>query len=521
MKVTTALSFAELALRKGFVSKESVEEAQLLHAAAKRRTPQASLSDVMVRSGMLTTEQAAEIDREQAEILAAQAREDLPEEARAAMALPANRVGKFVKLELVGRGGLGEVWRAYDLVLRRVVAIKFLQTLAPEHWQRFVKEAEILGRLQHPNIVPLYEIGDRFLVMAFIEGRTLDEAKLSPRDAAEAVRQAALALHYAHRQGVVHRDVKPTNVLLSGQTVYVTDFGIAKELQVREAMSTTGAILGTPAYMSPEQVRGREVDARSDVYSLGATLYQLLAGRVPFVSDDLFEMMRAIQEDEPAPIEGVPRDLEAVALKAMEKSPARRYATAAEMAEDLARFLAGEPVLARPSGPVTRMVRRMARHSGVAALAILALGGVAFGLFAGRDRHAQTADKGVGQQLDDQGQEQQKTKQQQERQTGGKGQIDQPPAQQIAPQSQEDHLSSNRMADMSQQAFRAGKVDEALAAADEAIKMDPNNPSAYYTRGKLYWDTGDTDKARADFKKYASFGPEYAKVVEKYLGEKK
>jgi tetratricopeptide (TPR) repeat protein len=500
---TTALSFADVALAQGYVSKEALEEAQLLHSAARRRAPDATLADVLVRSGLLSREQAREIERRQAELLAAQAHEDLPPDVVAAMALPQNRAGRFVKLELVGRGGLGEVWRAYDPSLRRVVAIKFVHSLAPEAWQRFVKEAEILGRLQHPNIVPLHEIGDRFLVMPFIEGKTLDTAGLDARGAADAVRQAAIALDHAHRQGVVHRDVKPTNVLLAGGIVYVTDFGIAKEVRAREAMSTTGAIVGTPAYMSPEQVRGRDVDARADVYSLGATLYQLLGGRVPFASDDLFEMLRAIQEDDPPRLGApVPRDLEAVARKAMEKSPARRYESAADMAEDLARHLRGEPVRARPSGPLGRAGRRLARYRATAALLAIAVGGVAFGLL-GRGG----VGGGVGGDVAPAPEPIQTVKGQQ---------LDQPPAQ----TRQIDHASSNLMADMSQQEFRRGDPDKALEAANRAIELDPNNPGAYYTRGKLFWDTGRLAEARVDFARYASFGPEYAKVVEPYLSGK-
>lgn len=489
----TALSFADVAVADGYVSKEAVEEAQLLYAAAKRRFPDATLADVMVRSGVLTREEAREIERRQGERLAAQAREDLPPEVAAAMAAPANRAGRFVKLEIVGRGGLGEVWRAYDPALRRVVAIKFVRSLAPESWRRFVQEAEILGRLQHPNIVPLLEIGDRFLVMPFIDGRTLDAAGLDARGAADAVRQAALALDHAHRQGVVHRDVKPANLLVAGGVVYVTDFGIAKEVRAREAMSTTGAIIGTPAYMSPEQVRGRrDIDARADIYALGATLYQLLGRRVPFASDDLFEMLRAIQEDEPPGLGGpVPRDLEAVARKAMEKSPSRRYATAADMAEDLARFLRGEPVRARPSGALARMARRLARVRVPAALALAlaatALGGLAFASL---------------------------------RPAGGGEEKPRAPSSMPKRQAQAaefDHAESNRMADWSQQALRRGDPGEALEAANRAIDLDPNNPGAYYTRGKLYWDTGRRAEALDDFRKYASFGPEYAAVVEAYL----
>lgn len=506
MKVTTALSFGDIALRKGYVSKEALQEALLLHAVAMKRRQNVSLGQVMLQAGLLSPEQVREIEREQQELLESAAREDLPEEVRTAMQFPANRIGKFVKLELVGRGGLGEVWRAYDLVIGRTVAIKFLLSTTPENWQRFVKEAHILGKLQHPNIVPLYELGDRFIVMPFIRGRTLDQLTLPVRQAADAIRQAALAIAYAHAQGVVHRDLKPSNIMIQGSSVFVTDFGISKELQVKESLTTTGDILGTPAYMSPEQIRARtrEIDARTDIYALGATLYHLLTGRPAFANEDLYEMMRAIQEDDPVPPSRlnpqVPRDLEAIVLKAMEKQPARRYRTASAMAEDLERFLRGDPVLARPTGPAGRLVRRLARHKATVALAVVAAAGVAFGAVGflsptlrGRPNQTSRIDDVPSQTFDKQ-------------------------SVQVQQQREENPRDfANRAVEEANRYYALGEIDKMLDAANRAVQADPDNPSAYNARGLAHWAKGNYDDARQDFQKCSSYGPEYRKLVEKYM----
>lgn len=519
MKITTAISFGDIALQRGLISKEMLQEALLLHAVASKRRQNVSLAQVMVQSGFLSPEQAQEIERQQQQILHAQAEADLPEDVSSAMQVASNRIGKFVKLELLGRGGVGEVWKAYDLVIRRAVAIKFLHTLTPEHWQRFVKEAQILGRLQHPNIVPLYEIGDRFIVMPHIHGRTLDRVKMSIAQAAEAIRQACAAIAHAHSQGVVHRDIKPSNILLEGRTVYVTDFGIAKELQVKESLSTTGDILGTPSYMSPEQVRARthQIDPRTDVYALGATLYHLVTGTVAFCNEDLYEMLRAIQEDDPVRPSRlnpeVPRDLEAVILKAMEKSPARRYSGARDMAADLERFLKGEPVLARPSGSFERGLRRLERHKATTLLGSVAVVGLAFGLYGMTRSDPPPPSKPAARQNYD--------AEPPSAYYGGKGPSNPAPLQMPYGGQELQRASDRSISDAhinrTNELIQMNKLDDALASAHQAVEADPRHAGAYFARARASWLKGDRDEAMKDLARYAEFGPEYQRLADQFI----
>jgi WD40 repeat protein len=327
-------------------------------------------------------------------------------------------LGRFQILERVGQGSYGTVWRARDLDLDRTVALKVphasLLTIAP-YRERFLREARAAAQLRHPGIVRLYEVaavdGMSVLVSDFIEGTSLrdliDSRPLTFREAAAVVAEVADALDYAHAQGMVHRDVKPANIIMEpvrpereangspapgtpprdgrpvGRPVLV-DFGLALRDEAEIIMTLEGEIIGTPAYMSPEQAAGQRgaVDRRSDVYSLGVTLYQLLCGELPFRGSKAMVVHQVLQEEPRPPRrinDKIPRDLETVCLKAMAKQPARRYATAGELADDLRRFLNGEPVRARPAGRAERLWRWCRRNPVVATL----LGAVALSLLAG------------------------------------------------------------------------------------------------------------------------------------------
>jgi predicted Ser/Thr protein kinase len=313
---------------------------------------------------------------------------------------PIVRFGDYELLEELARGGMGVVYRARQVSLNRTVAVKMIlagQLASDEDVRRFRAEAESAANLQHPHIVAIHEVGcadgQHFFSMEFVEGASLAalarEQPPSPTKAAEFVRTIAEAIAYAHQQGILHRDLKPSNVLIDrAGRVRITDFGLARRIEGGPELTGTGQVLGTPAYMPPEQAAGKrgEVGPASDVYALGAILYELLCGRPPFRAETPLETLVQVLESEPiAPRllnPSLPRDLETICLKCLQKDPKRRYPTAQALADDLGLFLAGEPIRARPAGTFERAVRwaRKQRRSVVVAtaaagLAVLLLGG--------------------------------------------------------------------------------------------------------------------------------------------------
>jgi serine/threonine-protein kinase len=277
----------------------------------------------------------------------------------------------------LGRGGMGVVYKARQQRPARVVALKMLLGGAhadPERRARLLAEAGAIARLQHPHIVQVFEVGEHgdgrgllpFLALEYVAGGSLADrlggTPQPPRQAAALVRTLAGAVHYAHGKGVIHRDLKPANVLLTEEgTPKVNDFGLAR--QPEQDLTATGAILGTPSYMAPEQAGGdrRQVGPAAGAYALGAILYECLTGRPPFAGADPLETLVQVRSQEPVPPARlnpqVPRDLDTVCLKCLEKETARRYPSAAELGEDLGRFLAGEPVRARPAGAGERLLK--------------------------------------------------------------------------------------------------------------------------------------------------------------------
>jgi serine/threonine protein kinase/tetratricopeptide (TPR) repeat protein len=296
-------------------------------------------------------------------------------------------IGEYEILREIARGGMGIVYQARHRTLGRIAAVKLIKSgeLADaEEIQRFRAEAQAASQLDHPAIVPIYEVGQSgqqyYMAMGLVDGDSLwdrvKESPFKPDEAARILQLVAEAVQYAHERGIIHRDLKPHNVLLSKQgQPKVTDFGLAKRQDGDSSLTATGQILGTPSYMSPEQTKGLpdQIGPATDVYSLGATLYCLLVGRPPFQAATPLETMRQVVEQEPVPPRylnpAIPRDLETICLKCLQKRPDQRYATCNALASDLARHLRGEPIQARRTGPLGRGLRWCRRNPVGAALA--------------------------------------------------------------------------------------------------------------------------------------------------------
>ena len=299
----------------------------------------------------------------------------------------------------LGRGGMGVVYKARQIGLNRLVALKMIlasQHAGTQQIQRFRAEAEAVARMHHPNIVQIYEVGEQdghpFFSLEFVAGGTLadrlEKERLPFRDAAELMENLARAMHYAHEHGIVHRDLKPANILLedndspiapsrSGTAESeirrmrgpkIADFGLAKNLESEQQNTQSGAILGTPSYMSPEQACGdlQEIGPPTDIYALGTILYELLTGKPPFSGGSSMEIIQKVMREEPTPPRRLqpwtPRDLEIICLKCLHKSPKRRYATAGDLADDLRHFLDHEPIRARPVSIGERAIRWARQH---------------------------------------------------------------------------------------------------------------------------------------------------------------
>lgn len=290
------------------------------------------------------------------------------------------RLAKYELIRLLGEGGMGTVYLAQDTELGRQVALKTINRGSLPNAQdidRFRTEAEAAAKLDHPNIASIYEIGEsngiHFIAMQWVEGETLDKWRKrtnpSSKSAIAIVRDIALAMEHAHVQGVVHRDLKPGNVMLdSNQTVRIVDFGLAKKLDSESQMTMTGQVMGTPSFMAPEQAAGdsKNVTALADVYAIGAILFYLLTGKPPFVGSTVYETLDQVQNT-PAPSlrtfnPKFPLDICTICAKCLEKSPEQRYGSAKELAEDLERFLLHQPIRARRISPTTRILRWCRRN---------------------------------------------------------------------------------------------------------------------------------------------------------------
>ncbi len=392
-------AYAERLLRAGALTSRQIEAARRAQASLRKEGFDLPLEGVLLAHGWL----------EPGERPAARP-PALPGAAAGESPIAIVRLGRYRLFHEIGRGGMGRVWKAWDGDLRRIVALKQVLGGADSDStlrERFLREARLCARLRHPHIVAVHDIGCEagidYFACEYVPGRTLAEVLRGPFDRGDALRwmtEVADALAYAHAQGVVHRDVKPGNILIDadGRAV-VADFGLAKGLgstggRDRPAMTAAGDLLGTPAYMSPEQAvgDGSQAGPSTDQYSWGVILYEILVGRPPFSGTDLRTLLNAIVERDPPPPRSarpdLEPDLEAICLKALEKNPARRYGTMALVAEDLRRFRAGDPVSARVQGPLDRGLRQLKRRwrAGVIVAAAVFVGIAAYSAWAGGER---------------------------------------------------------------------------------------------------------------------------------------
>ncbi|MEZ6183737.1 MAG: protein kinase [Planctomycetota bacterium] len=397
------MAFVRLAMRRRLLSANLVQE-----AVERKRwdTPDRKIPAILVAMGAMEVsavnavrrelEEAADRRHGGTEILTEESDEDIPSDP---MDKIPQQIGNYRLIKLIGAGAMGAVYHAEHVELRRTVALKLLLsegTPSPRAVARFKREARLSAQLDHPNIVRVYEAGvekgRHFIAMELVQGQSVAEllalGQVSPRRATHLLRKVAEAVDYANEQGVVHRDLKPANILVdekSGEP-RVTDFGLAvmSEPEEDDRLTRTGAAVGTPAYMAPEQVRGQlqEIDGRTDVYALGATFYEALTGTPPFHATTFLDLAKKICEVEPVSPRKrrpeVPSDVETICLKALEKRPQDRYQTAGDMAIDLAAFLEDKEIAARPPSAFTLARRWGRRHPRfVFTLALFAVGGAA------------------------------------------------------------------------------------------------------------------------------------------------
>src|SRR5947199_676376 len=350
-------------------------------AAIPPDSPQHSCGACLLETGLglLADEAAAEVD------LSAVASAKADDLGRASPMLM--DFGDYELLEQVGRGGQGIVFRGRQKSLNRIVALKVIglgRWATEAHLKRFRLEAEAAARLEHPGIVPIHEVGERdgscYFSMKFVEGGQLDEVvrrtPMSIREAAELIAKVARTVHYAHDHGILHRDIKPGNILLDAKgEPHLTDFGLARLVKTESSITQTLDVIGTPSYMAPEQAVGNNaaVSSVTDVYGLGAVLYQLLTGQPPFAGGTTYETIRLLLDTEPRPPRllnpKVDRDLSTICLKCLEKDSQRRYPSAFALAEDIERWLKHEPIQARHTGIVTRGKKWIRRNPASALLA--------------------------------------------------------------------------------------------------------------------------------------------------------
>ncbi len=430
----------------------------------------------------------------------------------AAPAPAEHRIGRFVIEAELGRGGMGVVYRALDPGLGRPVALKVIRDpsrAGRDELARFEREARAIARLKHPGIVSVYETGEHegepFIAMELVPGESFEallrRGPLAPKRVAEIVRAVALALAHAHEHGVVHRDMKPANVLVDQEGApHVLDFGLARSEGAETQLTLTGELLGTPAYMAPEQASGvpGQQGPRTDVHALGAILYRALTGRLPFEAENPQALLYKVLTEEPLPPRrvnpGIHADLETITHRCMEKEPARRYASAKEVAEELRRFLDGEPIVAKPAGLAERAWRLTRRNRWVPLLgAALGLAILAVRLVDDGNKRREAAALELAQKANKQ--------------------LLQTPDEAIETAAEAialDPKLAQAWAVRGAAQIRKGKLDVGIQDSTRAIELDPKFGQVWANRAIARFERGDLDGARADASEAIALDPELA-----------
>ncbi|MFO0825343.1 MAG: protein kinase [Gemmataceae bacterium] len=432
------------------------------------------------------------------------------------------RFGEFEVISELGEGGMGRVYKAIDRTLGRYVAIKVLRNNDPFEASRFRGEAEMIALLSHPNIVQIYAIdttpdGRPYIALEFAESGSLDrELKwktIEPRRAAEIVEVLARAIHYAHEKGVIHRDLKPGNILCcKGDILKITDFGLAKHLEVSTGMTASGAVMGTPSYMSPEQAEGKvkELGPATDIYALGAILYEMLTGRPPFRGTNLQELLEQVRWAEPQSLmelaPRIHRDLATICLKCLRKSPAQRYPTAAALADDLRRWLNGEMIVARSAPSWERAWRQVRRRPWQAATVVATAFACAVLILGGFFYQAQQNQVEIERQqrLFESEQEQNKLADQQrhaELRRENEARLHKRSDEALAAlDSIRDLLQNGELRNSQEVNALRSKLFDYYKKLNDQLKVEPNYPKAKLARawveiGELIQETGNKDNA--------------------------
>jgi len=406
-----------LAIQRGLITKEQIEEFQTVIVTGQ---PEVDAPSGAVGPRIVHLLQSGSLDEDQLGALLAELGISMDEQAtilqggtgprprissagedselRPGSLAPGSRVAHYRIERLLGRGGMGTVYLARDEKLERPVALKFLHGDSPDQERRFMREARTQARIDHAHVCKVYEVGEAggkpYIAMQYIEGRTLQEVSgtLALDEKVSLMARVADALHAAHERGLIHRDLKPANIMVQdceeGLIPFVLDFGLSKEIEA-PSLTHSGVIAGTPTHMAPEQASGRgaDLDRRTDVYGLGATLYDVIAGGAPFQGDSTVDILMKVIQQDPIPLgrrqPKVPGDLETITMKCLEKDATRRYESARALADDLRRYLNGDPILARRASLGERAWKRVRRHPAVtSSVGILILALVTLGVHA-------------------------------------------------------------------------------------------------------------------------------------------